>query len=247
MTSAPLCARPAPTVAVGSAELADLARRLLVAENLPALVDELPRLVPTVLGAEHASVTVVDRGAVPAVAATDDRARRLVEGQQRTGEGPVLDALQGLADAVTVTDLATESRWPRWRSVASADRIATPVGSLVSFRLDVGRNVVACLTVHSSRPRAFDEPVVTTGSVLAAHAAVAMEAVAKRDNLRLALESRDTIGQAKGILMERFRITSEEAFALLIGASQRTNRKLRDVADHLTTTGEFVVERAARS
>ena len=71
------------------------------------------------------------------------------------------------------------------------------------------------------------------------HAAVAAVAADQRADLQIALHSRDIIGQAKGILMERYKIRSEQAFDLLIAVSQRTNRKLREVADTLADTGEL--------
>lgn len=75
--------------------------------------------------------------------------------------------------------------------------------------------------------------------MFAAHAAVAMSNEQERQSLRTAVSSREVIGQAQGILMERFRITADLAFRLLVMASQDTNRKLRDIADELTATGQL--------
>jgi AmiR/NasT family two-component response regulator len=75
------------------------------------------------------------------------------------------------------------------------------------------------------------------GLVLAAHAAVAVAAAQNEEHLRRAVSSRDLIGQAKGILMERYKLTSDQAFQVLARASQQTNRRLVDVADELTQTG----------
>ena len=75
--------------------------------------------------------------------------------------------------------------------------------------------------------------------MLAAPAGLAVSAARKIENLTVALESRDLIGQAKGILMERYKINGQEAFDLLVVASQRSNRKLREIADELASTGEL--------
>jgi AmiR/NasT family two-component response regulator len=75
--------------------------------------------------------------------------------------------------------------------------------------------------------------------IFATHAAVAMAHEQEQQDLRTAVSTREVIGQAQGILMERFRITSDMAFRLLVRASQDTNRKLRDIADELTSTGQL--------
>ena len=73
--------------------------------------------------------------------------------------------------------------------------------------------------------------------ICAALAAAAIADARRGEQLRDALSRRDVIGQAKGILMERGRITADQAFALLAGTSQRLNRKLTVVAEHLVDTG----------
>lgn len=95
-------------------------------------------------------------------------------------------------------------------------------------------------------PDAFDDQAREIGLILAAHASVAARAVGERDalqlmerNLRVALSSRDVIGQAKGILMDRLKIPPEEAFDALRRSSQRLNEKLRDLARRVAETGEF--------
>ena len=82
--------------------------------------------------------------------------------------------------------------------------------------------------------------------MLAAHAAVAMKAERVESNLRTALASRDVIGQAKGILMERYKIDQMRAFDMLVVASQQSHRKLRDIADELAATGELSLGRVER-
>lgn len=74
--------------------------------------------------------------------------------------------------------------------------------------------------------------------MFASHAAVAFADAQQLDQLALALDSRDLIGQAKGILMERYHLTPDQAFRVLVRGSKHSNRKLRDVATELTTSGQ---------
>jgi AmiR/NasT family two-component response regulator len=98
---------------------------------------------------------------------------------------------------------------------------------------------MGALDVYGGKINAFDSDAENTGLLLASHAAIAMAGSRDITNLRVGLENRDIIGQAKGILMERYKISSQEAFDLLVMASQSTHRKLREIADELAATGEL--------
>jgi hypothetical protein len=138
---------------------------------------------------------------------------------------------------------------PRWPSLGDRPT-ESGVESAVSYRLtpsspDGDSSVVGSLNAYGSSPNAFDAEAREIGFVLAAHASVAAGAMREReaveemsDHLREALLSRDVIGQAKGILMERLRVTPEEAFDVLRRSSQQLNVKLREVAARLAETGE---------
>jgi hypothetical protein len=102
------------------------------------------------------------------------------------------------------------------------------------------------LNIYGLTPDAFDEDAVEIGAILAAHASLAARAVGERASLEQldrhleeALLSRDVIGQAKGILMERLKTTPEKAFEILKDSSQRLNLKLREVARNVAETGEM--------
>jgi len=118
----------------------------------------------------------------------------------------------------------------------------------VSYRLGNAEDTAFAGTLNSyaRTPDGFDEEAREIGLVLAAHATVAVRVVQERaalenvrENLQLALTSRDVIGQAKGVLMERLRLTPDDAFDVLRRASQRLNVKLRDVAQQLAETGQL--------
>jgi GAF domain-containing protein len=138
-------------------------------------------------------------------------------------------------EVVRVDDLRTDPRWPRFGQRA----VAHGVASMMSFQLYARDDNLGALNLYALEPHAFDDEAAHVGALLATHAAVALASTQTEANLRTALLSRDMIGQAKGILMERFKIDQSAAFELLVAVSQHTHRKLRDIAEDLTSTGEL--------
>jgi GAF domain-containing protein len=188
--------------------------------------------VRTVPGAEFASISFVTGRQVHPRGSTSDRAAAIDGLQSELDQGPCLDALRDHA-TVRVDDFATEQRWPRFAAEASR----RGAGSLLSFQLFTDGTNLGALNLYATAPRAFGADSETVGQIFASHAAVALSAARQEENLLHALDGRDLIGQAKGILMERYRLTAAQAFELLVRASTHTNRKLFDIADELTTTG----------
>ncbi|HEX4729567.1 MAG TPA: GAF and ANTAR domain-containing protein [Jatrophihabitans sp.] len=218
---------------------ARLARQLATEEDRDAILRRLVAAsVSQIDGAEHAGITVLTRKAVATPIATDDLVRDVDKHQYTTGEGPCLTAAIEHQHVVRVDDLHTDLRWPEF-STAIAD---LGVRSMLSFQLYTGEDTIGALNIYAAVPNAFTEDSIHTGALLATHAALAAAAAEKSSNLRIALQSRDTIGQAKGILMERYKLTAEQAFDLLITASQHTHLKLRDIAEQLTATGELTTD-----
>ncbi len=132
--------------------------------------------------------------------------------------------------------MATDERWPTF----GPDAAARGIGSLISYKL-AADDTVGALNLYGRRPRAFDDGGRDAASLLAIFASVVLASTHARlqaVQLRQALESRDVIGQAKGILMERERVTADAAFDMLRRASQQVNRKLRDLAEDIASTGE---------
>ena len=159
--------------------------------------------------------------------------------QQDIGEGPCLDALGGL-DSVYAHDLTEDTRWARFGPRAAAGGVR----SVLAYRLSAGTDTVGALNLYAALPDAFGATDRAKGLIFAAYAgpalAVTQTRVADHDqaeHLRQALASREVIGQAQGILIERERITAVQAFDLLRRASQHLNVKLRDVAQDLVDTG----------
>jgi len=136
---------------------------------------------------------------------------------------------------VRVPDLCTEQRWPEFARRACE----LGAGSMLSFQLFVEGDNLGALNLISCQRGGFDEESEHVGLPFAAHAAIAFAAADKQDQMRQAIHTRDLIGQAKGILMERFKIDADQAFHILTKASQHTNRKLRDVAEQLVYAGDL--------
>lgn len=170
--------------------------------------------------------------------ATDDLVREVDRQQYTTKQGPCLSAARDTESVVLVNDLQTDSRWPAF-SAAIAD---LPVKAMLSFQLYTDRGTLGALNLYAARAGAFNAESVHVGTLLAAHAAATAASALQNANLLIALNSRDVIGQAKGILMERYKITADEAFDLLIAASQRSQRKLHAVAAELADTGELTID-----
>lgn len=196
---------------------------------LAELVQQAVALIP---GTDEASISVVsNRETVSSLFPTGDLPEKLDAAQTELGEGPCLDAFFA-EQTVRVDDLASEQRWPRFAEVAAAAGAA----SMLAFQLYVEGDNLGALNLFSRRPGAFDDESEHVGLLFASHAAVALADAQKFDQLLRAIDTRDLIGQAKGILMERFDLTADEAFSLLLRLSSTQNRKLRDLAGELTDT-----------
>jgi GAF domain-containing protein len=216
--------------------LADVARGLQQQSDGQHVLDRVVALaVAMVPGAEQATITTATVGKghrVYSAAATDDLAKGFDALQDETGEGPCMDALWN-QETVRVDDLGSDSRWP----VLGPRAAERGIGSMLCLQLFVVQNTLGSLDLIAYEKSAFTDESEHIGLLLASHAAVAVAGAQKLDHSAIALANRDIIGQAKGILMERFKITAEQAFEVLAKVSQDTNRKLYAVAEELTLTG----------
>jgi GAF domain-containing protein len=212
-------------------------------ESLDSVLQTVADLAKRVLpGDVEASVTVLVADKPTTFVYTGQLALDLDESQYGRGHGPCLHAAAG-GETVEITDSRTESRWPDHM------QRAVELGCLSSLSVPLGSSeqLAAGLNVYARQPAAFDEAgrrTVTRFARFAGSAAANMQAYRSAremaDNLQVALQSRATIDQAKGVLMERYRLTPDQAFHLLARASMGTQRKLRDIAEHLVRTGELL-------
>ncbi|MCV7420688.1 GAF and ANTAR domain-containing protein [Mycobacterium yunnanensis] len=199
-------------------------------ELLKPIVAAATILLP---GVSWAALAVSRHERVVAQHPTDDIAQDLADVQAILGEGPAITALAEHT-SIVVPDLGTETRWPRFTTAATA----RGVHCLMAFRLFVHDRVLGALTMYGPTPNTFTEESVLIGEILAQHVSVALAGSAAESRMRTAIDTRDIIGQAKGILMQRDSLTGLQAFALLTRASQHTNVKLVDVARFLVQETE---------
>ena len=191
--------------------------------------------VVTIPGAAECGISyVTGRSKVEPRAWTSALPKDVDSLQNRLHEGPCLDAIWENR-LVRVDDVGADERWPQFGLHAPP----LGVGSMMCFQLFVEGDNLGALNVYGREPGAFDDESQEIGLMLAGHAAVALAGAEHEEHLRGGMANRDLIGQAKGILMERHKLTAEQAFAVLIRTSSLTNRKLRDIADEFTTTGHL--------
>ena len=189
--------------------------------------------VVSVHGAEECGVTYVRaRRHIEPRAWTSDLPLELDKLQGSLGEGPCMETVWS-HHVLRVDDMATEPRWPRFAREAGR----RGVRSMLSFQLFVAEDNLGALNVYARAPAAFTLESESTGLLFASHAAVALAGARHEEHLRTAMDNRDVIGQAKGILMERHKVTAAQAFTVLVETSSRTNRRVADIAQELTDTG----------
>lgn len=205
------------------------------------------RAVELVPGCGYAGISLIRRnGSISTVAPTDDVTARVHAIQAELGEGPCLSAI---TDHVVyqVDDLRHDDRWPRFTRRVAAE---SPVVGLLSFRLFTSGDTTGALNLYADEPHAFDVHSRAVGTVLAAHAAIAMASAREREyaeNLEIALQKSRRIGIAIGIVMQSEKLTEDQAFAYLVDVSQRLNRKLRDVAEVVVEAGGIPAESGTSS
>ncbi len=186
-------------------------------------------------GAQHAGITVASRnGKVRTASATGRYPVLLDEIQQRHEQGPCLSAAWE-HHVIRIDDMKLENRWPAY----CRDARKTPIRSVILFQLFADHNTMGALNFYSETPDAFDEEAVEMGLILATHAALAWNLVRRDEEFRSALASRDIIGQAKGMIMERFKIDAVHAFALIKRLSQTSNTPVVAVARQLVESEHY--------
>ncbi|AQT82973.1 hypothetical protein B1R94_20650 [Mycolicibacterium litorale] len=189
--------------------------------------------VASVPGAQYAGLTITGGpDGVSTLAATHTYPALLDGVQAEFNEGPCLSAAW-FQHTIHIDDLAADARWPHYRAAALA---RTPVRSILSFRLFGDGHVAGALNLYADNPGAFDDDSIELGLIFAAHTSVAWNSLRREQQFRSALASRDLIGQAKGMLMERFDIDAVAAFDLLRKLSQESNTRLVDIAERLLTS-----------
>ncbi|MGF9753972.1 GAF and ANTAR domain-containing protein [Microvirga sp. 0TCS3.31] len=216
--------------------LADAVRDLDAQADPPHTLQRLVELTPEFFPAcDFVGVSLIERGEVRTPAGTNERLRALDESQYEIGQGPCRDAIRTHA-TVVVRDLATDPRWPSWGRAMVSE---LGIRSSLSFRLFTRPDRTwGALNVYSTEKDGFGDKDVLQGQTIAALAAVALARSINDEQLASALETRTTIGQAIGIVMERYQLDADHAFSVLRRISSQDNLKLRDLAAQVVATRE---------
>ncbi|WP_399897157.1 ANTAR domain-containing protein [Streptomyces sp. BBFR51] len=207
-------------------------------DTLSTAVGLAVRLLP---GAEHAGISEVQRGGRLRTLAWTDEVVRFAAEPRHGGREPHPDWEHLWTTPVVRTDDSEAD---------GGGNILSGLGlrSALSLRLRADRRRLTVLTAYARKPQAFDEDAARIGRLFTAHVALALDSATVREQLTEAMRTRDLIGQATGILMERLDIDAAGAFESLVKASQRENVKLRDLARRIVdandgTGGRGVTER----
>ena len=214
---------------------ADAFARLAVELHDAGGVDEtVEAVVQFALQAEACSyagvvLTLRDRPEIAAV--TDPLVTEIYQLQADLGEGPMLTAL-GEGIVVHVPEVKTETRWPAWAAQLTQNR----VGSALHVPMWANEQLIGVLSLFNTEPNAFTADDEAIAHILARHASVAVASARDGETMAAAVDARKLVGQAMGILMERFDLDESRAFEILKRYSQQNDVKLRDVAQELIDT-----------
>ena len=232
---------------VAASEFSDLPRYsggLELAEKLTVAAQQLhettsPRstlrtavrlAVHTIPGAEHAGISVMERKAHRQILAWTDEVVRSAEALNSGREHHPHWSRLWTAPVARIEDSASGDD----EGEPALSRLG--LRSVLSLRLRADRRRITVLSAYSRKPRAFDDSAIRIGRLFTAHVSIAFDSATAREQLTEAMRTRDLIGQATGILMERLDIDAAEAFDSLVRTSQRENTKLRDLARRLVDT-----------
>jgi GAF domain-containing protein len=215
--------------------LRELNRVVLVGRTLDDVLAEITRIAAAgIPGAEATSITLLRADKPFTAAYHGEMARAADELQYEKGYGPCMDAGRG-GVLLRIDDMAREARWPDYVARVTAE---TGVRSSLSVPLPYQGNSIGALNNYSTEPAAFASPasieagleVAEVVAVAVANAEAHWQLGEQARNMRIAMDSRAVIEQAKGVLMAQRHVDAEQAFEILREASQRYNRKLREIA-----------------
>ena len=212
-------------------EFAELAKALHAAPTTDRTAEEVVGFAVQQMDADHAGIAVLHRRArLQTIAATDPVVREIDALQAEFQEGPYRE---DHSEALIVADVRSDPRWPRWGPKAADLGVVSLLA--VDFTNSGGRPA-GFINLYWRQSRRFQPDDIAFANIFARHAALALSSSLEIAGLSLALDGRKLIGQAQGILMERYGLDDSRAFELLRRYSQDHNLKLREVAEHLVNT-----------
>ncbi|MFI5695871.1 GAF and ANTAR domain-containing protein [Kribbella sp. NPDC051586] len=217
--------------AVRADRFAELAVEMHDAAGVEETIDAVVQFALQALDCSHAGVALYTRGGQPEIpAVTDPVVAEIYKFQLGSQDGPLMAAMQERTP-ILVRDTACDERWPEWSLLVGS----LGVRSVLDVPLMLGRTV-GVLGLYSRYPDGFSADDEAIAHILARHASVAVGTAREEATMAAAVDARKLVGQAMGILMERFDVDGDRAFAILKRYSQDTNTKLRDVAQKLVDT-----------
>jgi ANTAR domain/GAF domain len=190
-------------------QLADAARSMQGRGSTQLTLEKVVLVATEIIqGCDLVGISIVHSDGIDTPVGSDEPLNRIDELQYVLKEGPCFDALH-MHEIVHSPDLAHDERWPRWGPMVAKE---AGVASIVSYRLYTTRDTLGAINLYSTKLDAFDAD-------------------------ETAITNRTVIGRAEGILMERFGISPDQAFAVLRRVSQHHNVKLNRIAEELVRTG----------
>lgn len=221
---------------VQAEEFAKLASELQAAPTVVETADQVVAFARHQLDADEAGLTIIHRGGrLETVAPTAPVVEQIDRLQYEFKEGTCFEATWE-SETMRAPDLASDPRWPNWGPHAVALGVASALA--VELATEDGHRI-GSLNLYWGEPRTFSLDDVAFAQVFGRHAAVALSSILTEVNLRTALDTRKRIGQAQGILMERFGLDESRAFEVLRRYSQDHNEKLHAVAERLVATRQL--------
>lgn len=212
-------------------QLADVMAEVAASMQSPGDLEKTLQVITrsaaeTVPGIVEVSISLTRKnGRIDTIAPTGPLAEQADQLQYELHEGPCVDAALG-EPVVMVGDLATDSRWPSFGPRAAA----LGLGAHLAFQFRADPHARGALNLYSTAPYGIDQDSVHLGSLFAGQVALAMGWAKQDETMSEALATRNVIGQAVGIVMERYTLDADRAFAFLARMSQSSNLKLREVA-----------------
>jgi len=211
-------------------EFAKLAESLQAAPSPTATAHEIVDYVCGQLDADHGGILLIRSGGrLETVAASDDVVEESDRLQDELDEGPCRDS-SWHRETLLSSDLIADARWPRWAAKVAGLGIA----SVLAVELtSVEDRRIGAINLYWTQRREFTADDIAFANIFARHAALALAQSMNEAGLNTALDTRKLIGQAQGILMERYSLDEARAFEVLRRYSQDHNVKLRRVAEDL--------------
>ncbi|WP_456695221.1 GAF and ANTAR domain-containing protein [Aeromicrobium sp. P5_D10] len=211
----------------GSSFFAQMALDLHDAPTAERTVEKIAEYAQLATNCDDAGIMLVHaRQQIETAAATSDRVGESHNLQIIHDEGPCLDAIEGPSHFIS-GDVGIDPRWRKWGPAVAA----LGIRSVLSVRLETSARRYGSLNLYANGPDAFDEDDFAVAAIFVRHAAVALANAHNEEGLQIAIDARKLIGQAQGILMERFDLDADRAFEFLRRQSQTHNVKLRYVAE----------------